>query len=112
MKITVTNGVAPEYDGFLESEDGLDVVKLPSVVLLRTFRARLWDQVNTECGTDIDDYEGVWLDPADLMTAATLIRRHLEVESAAPPEYVECLLRAAEMLDKCALRQVRVMFSF
>jgi hypothetical protein len=111
VRVTVTEGKAPKHDGFLESEDDLDVVKIPSAVLNRTFQTGLWDQVNVECGTDIDDYEGVWLDSSNLVKAASVIRRHLNAESA-PHDYVECLLRAAEMLEKCANRHVRVMFSF
>jgi len=112
VRVTETEGKTPKHDGYLESEDDLDVLKLPSAVLARTFQTGLWDQVNDECGTDIDDYEGVWLDPSNLVKTVSLIRLHLDAEKAAPHDYVECLVRASELLEKCARRQVRVMFSF
>ena len=50
------------HDGFLESEDDLEEVRLPSSVVGRAFKRRLWDRINLECGTYIDEYEGVWIE--------------------------------------------------
>jgi hypothetical protein len=111
MPIEKTFGKLPERAGFLIPEDRDGEVKLPSSVMDRTFQRGLWSQINSECGTDIDEYEGVWLESSDLTKAADLIRLNLKEDEDAPDFYVECLRAAAEMLDQNAARGVRVMFS-
>ena len=111
MGVTITEGNTSEHEGSLESEDDLDEVRLTAPVMDRTFQRGLWDQINAECGTNIDEYEGVWLEDSNLIKAANLIRQNLNEDSDAPSAYVECLTEAALMLESCACRHVRVMFS-
>jgi len=66
MSVTKDTGSTREREGFLESEDDLEVVKLPSSVMIRTFQNGLWSRINDECGTKIDEYEGIWLEPLNL----------------------------------------------
>jgi hypothetical protein len=112
LRVRRTHERAPKPDGLLKSEDGSDVVRLPSTVLTRTFQKGLWDEINSVCGTNIDAYELVWLETANLAKAANLIRQSLGQDKDAPSDYVECLVGAAEMLEVCAGRHLRVMFSF
>jgi ABC-type Zn uptake system ZnuABC Zn-binding protein ZnuA len=104
-------GTTRDRDGILESEDDLNEVRLPSSIMLRTFQIGLWDRINKECGTYIDEYEGVWLDPVNLVKAANVIRQSLSEEHSRFSRYETILGNAAEMLEKCASRGVRVMFS-
>jgi hypothetical protein len=112
MKVTKTFEMAAKRDGTLISEDRRDIVDLPYLTLMRTFESGLWRQVNEACGTEIDGYEGVWLEPINLKIAANLIRQNLNKDLLAPDEYKECLTRGATMLDSCADRGERVMFAF
>lgn len=107
----MTEGNASKHEGSLESDDDLDEVRLTAPVMDRTFQRGLWDQINAECGTNIDEYEGVWLEDSNLIKAANLISQNLNKDSDAPSDYVECLAEAARMLEKCARRNVSVMFS-
>jgi len=111
MGVTKTHGNARKPDGFLESEDNSDVVKLPSTVVIRAFQRGLWHEINAECGTNIDAYEGVWLESSNLVKAAKLIRQSLIGDRNAPVDYRESLIGAAGMLETCAGRHVRVMVS-
>jgi hypothetical protein len=112
MRVTVTKGVAPKHDGYLEAEDHIDEVCIPSETLTWMFKNNLWDRVNAECGTYIDEYEGVWLDPPDSLKAAQMIRQTLTDEREIPERFANVLTEAADMIENSAARGVRVMFSF
>lgn len=112
MRATRTYGEAPTPEGLLESEDGFDAVRIPASVLKRTFQHRIWDEINADCGTDIDAYELFVMEVSILTKAAKLIRLNLEKDEAAPNEYVTCLYEAARMLESSATRETGVIFSF
>jgi hypothetical protein len=102
-----------EHDGVLESEDDVDEVRLPYAVLRWTFENNLWDRINLVCGTYLGEYEGEWLEPSKLPKAADLIRGSLTQggNEDIPRAFKSSLLEAAEMMEICAKRQVRVMVS-
>jgi hypothetical protein len=77
-----------------------------------TFKIKLWDRINDECATYIDEYEGVWLDPPALTKAAQLIRQSLTEDPDLPSKFKDFVSNATDVLDTCADRGVRVMFSF
>jgi hypothetical protein len=112
LKVTRTFGVAPKPDGVIKSEDGSNVERLPSDILTRTFRIGVWDEINAKCHTNIEAYELSWLEVSNLTKAAFLIRESLLQDRDAPSDYVAHLTRAAQMLEGCAERRVRVMLSF
>lgn len=97
--------------GFLIAQDNRDEMRLPSFVVDRTFERGIWKHINDECGTDIDEYEGVTLEPAELRKAAELIRRDVNEDKGAPDDYAEVMFLAVEMLGRSASRHVAVMFS-
>lgn len=111
MRITRAVGPPRPRAGFLISQDRIERLRLPSFVVDRTFERGLWKQMNEEFGTDIDEYEGVSLEPSDLMKASEIIRRNLNEDIEAPNDYGDFLLQAADMLERSAVRHVAVMFS-
>lgn len=110
MRVTKTSGIA-RHDGSLESEDDLDTLRLPFSILSRTFQMGLWQDINAQCGTMLDEYEGFWIESATSRVAANLIRQSLDQDRGAPEDYVNCLNEAAKLLENCAIRGVRVMIS-
>lgn len=111
MKITKAVGPPRPRAGFLISADHVERFRLPSFVVDRTFERGIWKQMNKEFGTEIDEYEGVSLDPGDLKKASEIIRQDLNQDLDAPNDYAEFLRRAADMLQRSADRHVAVMFS-
>jgi hypothetical protein len=111
IRITSTESILPPRDGFLESEDDVLEVRIPSEVMDWSWKIELWDRINAACDTDIDDHEGVWLDSFALKIAAQIIHQTLSDESELSEKIVSSMTEASEMLDVCADRGVRVMFS-
>jgi hypothetical protein len=110
VKITIDESVPNLNTGFLISEDRVDEVLLSSLVMDWSFKRELWTSINTECDSNIDEYEDIWLDAAELHTAARIIRGDLIEDADLPAEYRTFLLEAPEMLERCASRGTRVQF--
>jgi hypothetical protein len=111
IRVTSHDGPLPPRDGFLESEDYAYEVRIPSEVVDWTFKNKLWDRINAACATGIDEYEGVWLDPTALIKAAEIIRQTLTDERDLSKGIIDSMSEAMGVLDACANRGVRVMFS-
>ena len=111
VKITIDESGPNLHKGKLISEDRVDEVLLSPLVMDWSFDSELWDRINAECDTGLDEYEGVWLDSTNLLIAARIIREDLVEDAGFPAEYVTFLIEAPDMLERCANRRVRVMFS-
>ena len=111
VKITVGSEGSIPHTGTLESEDDGDEMFLSALIMDWSWESDLWDRINAECGTDLDEYEGVWIESTNLLIAARIIREDLVADVGLPAEYVTFLLEAPDMLERCAHRHVRVMFS-
>jgi hypothetical protein len=97
--------------GYLIPKNDQESFVLPSDVVDWTFNNDLWDRINAACESDIDDYEGVSLDPPALVKAAGIIRETLIDEKEISRRIAAYLYVMAEELDDWAGRGVTVMFS-
>jgi hypothetical protein len=111
VKVTIGGEGSIPHTGTLESEDNCDEIFLSPLIMEWSWESDLWNRINAECHTDLDEYEGVWLDSTNLLIAARIIREDLDENAGIPTEYVKFLLEAPDMLERCATRHVRVMFS-
>lgn len=100
-----------DHRGALISEDHVDELPLSPLIMDWSWDSHLWNRINAECGTDIDEYEEVWLEATNLRVAARVIRGDLVGTPDVPAEYVTFLSEAPDMLESCAKRHERVMFS-
>jgi hypothetical protein len=111
QKDRMTNGTPRPRDDFLYPSDDAEEFRIPSEVADWTWKVGLWDRINNACGTDIDEYEGVTLEPLDLVRASEIIRQALAEVVDLSSEIVRSMSDAAAMLEACAERGVSVMFS-
>lgn len=111
VKITTDDGRPNLHGGEIISEDRADVVDLSPLVMDWSFASELWYRINAKCGTELDEYEGDWLESTILPDIARIIRGELVEHADLPAEYVTFLTDAPDMLERCASRQVRVMIS-
>jgi hypothetical protein len=111
MRVSKEIGPPRPRPGFLIPRNGGEKFRLPSFVVDRTFERGIWRQINFECGSDIDEYEGITLEPSDLVKAAKIIRQDVGEDKDAPDDYVTLMIGAAEVLENSARRDEAVMFS-
>jgi hypothetical protein len=67
------------------------------------------DRINSECESYLDEFEGDWLEPSQLIKVATVIRDAAGHSVETPVAYQNVLLGAAKILESNAKREVGVM---